>query len=190
MTLLILGLILFFGIHSIFIVAPALRDRLEAAMGKGWRGIYSVISLAGFVLLVIGYGQARQSPVVLYLPPPWMRHLMMTLMLFVFPLVLASALPAGHIKVKLKHPLLAATKTWALAHLLVNGMLADVLLFGGFLAWAVVDRISLKRREKLKPKPVPVPAVKYDVIAVLGGLVLFVLTYGWLHRWIAGVPLR
>jgi uncharacterized membrane protein len=133
MTLLLIGLALFLGIHSVSIVAPSARDRWAASLGtNAWRGIYSLISLAGFVLLIHGYGLARQAPVLLYAPQLWMRHVMLVLMLPVFSLLLAAYLP-GRIKAAVKHPMLVAIKTWALAHLLVNGMLADVLLFGGFL---------------------------------------------------------
>jgi uncharacterized membrane protein len=146
MTLLIIGLVLFLGIHSVSIFAPTWRDQQFAQRGEAaWKGVYSVVSLIGFVLLVYGYGAARQAPVVLYTPPAAMRHIALLLMLPVFPLLFAAYLP-GRIKSAAKHPMLAATKLWALAHLLANGNLADVLLFGGFLAWAVADRISLKRR--------------------------------------------
>ena len=147
MGLLIAGLVIFLGSHSIAIFAPALRARLLAQFGEGgWKGVYSVVSLIGFVMLVYGFGLARQSPVPLYTSPHWMRHVTFLFMLPVFPLLLASYLP-GRIKTTSKHPMLAAVKFWALAHLLCNGTLADVLLFGGFLAWAVMDRISLKRRD-------------------------------------------
>lgn len=187
MTYLILGLAIFFGIHCISIVAPTARDRWAAALGaNAWRGIYSLISIAGFVLLIYGYGQARQAPVVLYVPPQWLRHVALLLMLPVFPLLFAAYLP-GRIKTAMKHPMLVAVKAWALAHLLANGMLADALLFGAFLVWAVVDRISLKRRV---PRVVPAaaPSRWNDAIAVVGGLAVYALTLFWLHRVLIGVP--
>jgi uncharacterized membrane protein len=188
MIFLISGLVIFLGIHSISIVAPAARDRWAAAMGPNlWRGVYSLISLAGFVLLVHGYGLARQSPTVLYVPPLWLRHVVLLLMLPVFPLLFAAYLP-GRIKSALKHPMLVAVKTWALAHLLANGMLADVLLFGGFLAWAVVDRISLKRRVA-RPIAGASASPWNDVIAIIGGLAVYGVTLLWLHRVLIGVPL-
>lgn len=187
MALLVLGLILFFAVHSVTIVAPGARERAVQALGvKGWRGIYSLIALAGFVLLIVGYGQARQAPVMLYAPPPWLRHVNFLLMLPVFPMIFAAYLP-GRIKAKLKHPMLTAVKTWALAHLLVNGMLADVLLFGGFLVWAVMSRISLKRRTQALAT---VPASRWnDLIAVVLGLVVYGLFMSFLHRLLIGVPL-
>jgi uncharacterized membrane protein len=184
---LVLGLVLFLGVHSVSIVAPEWRDRTHARLGEGpWKAIYSVISIVGFVLIIWGYGQARQNPVLLYAPPFWTRHITMLLMLPVFPLLLAAYLP-GRIKSALKHPMLVAVKLWALAHLLANGMLADVLLFGGFLAWAVADRISLKRRP---PRPIrTAPASKAnDFIAVIVGLILYVIFVLWLHAKLIGVP--
>jgi uncharacterized membrane protein len=186
MTLLILGLLVFLGVHSVSIVAPAARDRLVAALGAGaWRGLYSLVSLAGFVALIYGYGLARQAPVVLYVPPGWLRYVALILLLPVFPLLFAANLP-GRIQRTVKHPMITAVKVWALAHLLVNGMLADVVLFGGFLAWAVADRISLKRRV---PRPIRMasPSPWNDTIAVIGGLLVYGLTLFWLHRLLIGV---
>ena len=186
MSFLIIGLVLFLGIHSVSIVAPAWRDQQLAQRGEGtWKGIYAVVSLIGFALLVYGYGLARQSPVVLYAPPTALRHLTLLLMLPVFPLLLAVYLP-GRIKTAAKHPMLLATKLWALSHLLANGNLADVLLFGGFLAWAVADRISLKRRAVRAVPGAPARAMN-DVIAVVGGLALYVVFLLWAHRWLIGV---
>ena len=187
MTLLILGLILFLGGHSISIFAPATRDALAARLGEWpWKALYGVVAIAGFVLLIHGYGQARLDPVVLYTPPAWLTHVNMLLMLIVFPALFATYLP-GRISRALGHPMLVAVKAWALSHLLVNGNLADVLLFGGFLAWAVADRISLKRR---KPRPIlraPATALN-DVLAVVLGLGAYVGFAFWAHpRWI-GVP--
>jgi uncharacterized membrane protein len=182
-----LGLVIFFGVHSIRIIAPAWRDAMVARLGaQGWKAAYSVASLAGFVLLVVGYGAARLEPVVVYQPPFWLRHVAMLVMLPVFPLLLSAYLP-GRITAAVKHPMLAATKAWALAHLLANGMLADVLLFGGFLLWAVVDRISAGRRPQVAPT-VAGP-VRNDVIAVVAGLVLYGVFIAWAHGRLIGVPL-
>ena len=186
MQILVLGLVVFLGVHSIAIVAPATRDRLAARMGDGpWKGLYSLVSLAGFIFIIYGFGLARQQPVVLYTPPDWLRGVALVLMLPVFPLLFAAYLP-GRIRATVKHPLLAATKAWALAHLLANGTLADVVLFGSLLVWAVADRISLKRRA---PRPVPVLPAKpaNDAIAVTGGLVLYALFIYWAHAALFGV---
>jgi len=188
MLQLIVGLAVFLGIHSIAIFAPAARDRWAAALGaNAWRGLHSVISLAGLLLIIHGYGQSRGMPVLLYAPPPWLRHVAFVLILPVFPLLLATWLP-GRIRTAVKHPMITAVKVWAFAHLLANGMLADLLLFGGFLAWAVADRISLKRRVT---RPVAgAPASPWnDAIAVVGGLLLYVVMVFWLHRVLIGVPL-
>jgi uncharacterized membrane protein len=189
MTYLAIGLILFLGVHSVSIAAPNWRDRTAARMGGGpWRGVYSLVSIVGFVLLIWGYGVARQSPVQLYAPPPWTRHLAAVLMLPVFPMLLAAYLP-GRIRNALRHPMLVAVVLWALAHLFANGTLADVLLFGGFLVWAVADLLSYKRRSM---RPIhTAPSTKLnDFVAVAAGLMLYVTFTLWLHvRWIGVSPL-
>jgi uncharacterized membrane protein len=186
MLILIAGLVLFLGVHSVAIVAPYWRERMGLLMGQlQWKGLYALISLAGFVVLIWGYALARQSPLILYTPPSWLRYASFVLMVPVFPLALAAYLP-GKIKTATRHPLLAATKFWATAHLLSNGSLAAVLLFGSFLAWAVVDRISLKRRVQTPVPSLPASAFN-DAIAVIGGLALYVLFIAWLHLWLIGV---
>jgi uncharacterized membrane protein len=187
MTQLVLGLVMFLGIHSISIIAPGWRDSMAARLGTlNWKGLYSVASLLAFVLLVHGCSVARQEPVVLYQPATWMRHLAMLLMLPAFPILLSGYFP-GHIKAAVKHPMLTATKTWALAHLLANGMLGDVLLFGGFLAWAVLDRISVGRRPVREMPGAAAPRKFNDVIAVVGGLLLYGLFVAWAHQRLFGV---
>lgn len=185
MALLIAGLVIFLGMHSVAIIAPDARASLRTRLGEGpWKGIYALVSLIGFVLIVYGFGLARQSPTVLYTPPSWMRHITFLLMLPVFPLLAAAYLP-GRIKTATKHPMLAAVKFWALGHLLANGLLADVLLFGGFLAWAVLDRISLKRRpQTMEAAP---PGRFNDLVAVVLGLVVYVFVIMWAHVRLFGV---
>ncbi|WP_417435016.1 NnrU family protein [Hoeflea sp.] len=190
MIWLIVGLVLFLGMHSVRIVAPAWRQAQIDKLGlNAWKGIYSLVSIVGFVILVWGYGIARQDPVVFWVAPGWMSHLVALLMLPAMILLIASQVPAGRIKAAVKHPMLLAVKIWAVAHLLVNGDLASVLLFGGFLAWAVVDRISEKKRLQagLTSNPVAGP-VKWDIIAVVGGLVLYVVFVMGLHEMLIGVP--
>lgn len=187
MPMLILGLVLFLGVHSMAFLAPTLRARTVARLGEGaWKGSYALASLVGFVLICYGFGLARQAPVVVYSPPPWLRHVALLLMLPVFPLLAAAYLP-GRIKTAAKHPMLAAVKFWALAHLLANGMLADVLLFGGFLAWAVVDRISLKRRAVVTAVPSAPPGRWNDAIAIVLGLAIYAVFIGWAHARLFGV---
>lgn len=186
MALLVVGLIIFFGVHSIAMFAPQLRARARGRFGEiRWKGAYAVVSLIGFVLIVYGFGLARQSAVILYTPPQWLRHGTFLFMLPVFPLLLAAYLP-GRIKTTVKHPMLAAVKCWAFGHLLANGTLPDVLLFGGFLAWAVADRISLKRRAPQALKTAP-PTPFNDLIALVLGIALYVIFVGWAHVWLFGV---
>jgi uncharacterized membrane protein len=186
MTLLILGLVIFLGIHSVAIAAPAWRDAQAAARGeRAWKGMFSLVALVGFVLIVIGYGQARQAPLVLYTPPAALRHVALVLMLPVFPLFFAAHLP-GRIRSAAKHPMLLAVKIWATAHLLANGSLADVLLFGGFLAWAVADRISLKRRPERPIRTAPARPFN-DAIALAAGLAVYAAFMLGAHAWLIGV---
>jgi uncharacterized membrane protein len=159
---------------------------MAARLGEWpWKALYSVVAVAGLVLVVWGYGLARAEPVVLYAPPVWLRHLALLLLVPVFPLLLAAYLP-GRIKAVTGHPMLAATKLWALAHLLANGTLADVVLFGSFLVWAVADRVSMKRREE-RPIPSAPPSRLNDIVAVVGGLALYAAFVLWAHAWLFGV---
>ena len=188
MLQLILGLVLFLGIHSISIVALPTRNAMAARMGEWpFKGLYSLVAIAGLVLIVYGYGQARLHPTILYTTPEWTRHLAMLVMLPAFPALLATYLP-GRISQTLGHPMLVAVKFWALAHLLVNGTLADVLLFGGFLAWAVADRISMKRRPQRDIPRAPRTAFN-DVIVVVGGLGIYLAFVFWLHSAWIGVSI-
>lgn len=188
MALLVLGLVVFLGIHCVSIVAPGWRDAQVARRGEGvWKGIYSVVSAVGLVLIVVGYGMARQAPLVLWSPPVWTRHLALVLMLAAFVLLAAAYLP-GRIQAAAKHPMLLAVKIWATAHLLANGTLADVVLFGAFLAWAVADRISVKRRAGgASGPPKRAPRAMNDALAVVVGLVAWAVFVFGAHRWLFGV---
>ncbi len=150
-------MVVFIGIHSLGIVAPGMRDRLIARLGVGaFKALYGAVAVIGLVLIVHGFALARREPMVVYVPPPAMRHVAMLLMLPVFPLLFAGYLP-GRIRSAAKHPMLVAVKLWAFAHLLANGTGADLVLFGGFLAWAVADRISWTRRAPPAVGPAPPP---------------------------------
>jgi uncharacterized membrane protein len=187
MSLLIFGLVLFLGVHSVAIVSPTLRARALHQLGeRAWKGSYALVSLVGFVLICYGFGLARQAPVIVYSPPTWASHVALIVMLPVFPLLVAAYLP-GRIKTALKHPMLAAVKFWAFAHLLANGSLADVLLFGGFLGWAVLDRISLKGRSAPQVLRTAPPGPWNDVIAVVLGIAIYALLIGWAHVRLFGV---
>lgn len=185
MTTLILGLIVFLGVHSVSIFALSWRNAMAAKLGGGWKLVYSIVALIGLYLIIIGYSAARMEPTVIYSPPFWMNHLTMLLLVPVFPLLFATYLP-GRIKSTLKHPMLVAVKLWALSHLLANGTLADIVLFGSFLAWAVVDRISLKRRPG---RAIPsAPAGKFnDIIAVVAGSAVYLLFLMGGHLHLIGV---
>lgn len=186
MVLLVAGLVAFLGIHSVRMVAPAWREAQIARLGDGpWKGLYSVVSLLGLVLLVWGYARAQPLAPVLYVTPFWLVHVAIALMAFSFISLMVFNLRPGKLRARLKHPMLVAVKIWAFAHLLVNGDLASVLLFGAFLGWAVWNRIDVKRRAG---PPVAEGPVSNDIIAIVSGLVLWALFIWKAHEWVAGVP--
>jgi uncharacterized membrane protein len=188
MTLLILGLVLFLGMHSVRIVADDFRSAQVARLGiNGWKAIHSIVSIAGFVLLVYGYGLARESPTVLFVPPPWMRHVTALLTIPAFVLLAAAYVPGTRIKRAVGHPMVAGVKIWAFAHLLANGKVADVTLFGAFLAWAVFDYVAARRRDRAAGTVYVSGPVARDVTAVLVGLAAYVVFAFWLHAWWIGV---
>jgi uncharacterized membrane protein len=188
MTLLLIGLALFLGVHSTRIVADGWRSATIARVGATpWKGIYSLLSIAGFVLLVIGYGAARQAPVVLFAPPVWTRHLAALLTLPAFVLLAAAYVPRNAIKRAVGHPMLAGVKVWALAHLIANGTLADLLLFGTFLAWAVLGYIAARRRDRAAGTTYPAGPGARTAITVVVGLVAWAVFAFALHRPLIGV---
>jgi len=147
--LLILGLLLFLATHSLRLSGEGPRDALIARLGApGFKGLYALFSLAGLLLIIVGYGEARLTAPVLWSAPVWLRHLVSLLTLIAFLFLVATYVPRNHLKAVAGHPMLAGVKIWALAHLLVNGSAADVLLFGGFLAWAVALYAVLRRRDR------------------------------------------
>jgi uncharacterized membrane protein len=148
MIWLILGLVVFLGVHSLRLLAPDWREARVAAMGKGaWMGVFSAVSIAGFVLIVWGYGQARLDPVLVWVPPLSLRHASALLTLPAFILLAATYVPRNHLKARLGHPMLLGTKLWALAHLLVNGWLHGMVLFASFLIWAILSFRAARKRE-------------------------------------------
>jgi uncharacterized membrane protein len=160
---------------------------MAARLGEPrWQGLYSLVALAGFILILWGYGLARADPTVVYTPPPGMRHLTWLLMVPVFPLLIATYAP-GRIRAITQHPMLLATLIWAVAHLLANGNLADLLLFGSFLIWAAADRLSMNHRVQ---RPLPeLRTTANDVIAIVAGLGMYAAFLFGLHSWLIGVPL-
>lgn len=189
MTLLVVGIVLFLGLHLVRVVAPGFRQSMIASVGEsGWKIGYSVGSILTLVLLIYGFGQARQVTGMLYNPPVWMAHITITLMLIAVICLVASLLPAGHIAVKTKHPMVLSVKIWALSHLLANGETSSVLLFGAFLAWGVILRISLKRRQRAGDITLrPFVSAKYDLYAVVIGVVAWALITFKLHELLIGV---
>lgn len=186
MAVLILGLLLFLGTHSIAMLRPSLREQLIERLSLAtWQSGYALFSLIGILLVGWGYDLARQTPLVLWTPPGWLSSLNLLLMLPVFTLLFAAYLP-GRIQSAVKHPMLVAVKIWAFSHLLVNGALADVLLFGAFLAWAVAELISLRHRAGPPVQGAPAGRLN-DAIALIGGLVLYLLFLFWLHGVLFGV---
>ncbi|PRD45668.1 NnrU family protein [Phyllobacterium phragmitis] len=191
MLILILGLLIFLGIHSVQIVAPQWRKAKIAEWGEGkWKGLYSVVAAIGFILIVWGFSLARPTAPFLYEPPVWMKHITLSLMVFSFIFLAISQMPAGRMKSRIRHPMLVAVKIWALAHLLANGDLASLILFLSVLAWAVWDRIAVKRRERAEGAAVIASGpVINDVLAIGVGLVLYALFVWKLHEWLIGVSL-
>jgi uncharacterized membrane protein len=189
MLTLVVGLVLFLGAHSVRVFAEGWRASTIARVGeKPWKGVYSLVSLAGFVLLVVGYGLARHNPVVLWNPPPvGMRHLASLLTLVAFVLLAAAYVPGNQLKAKLHHPMILGVKVWALAHLLANNMLADLVLFGGFLVWAVLDYRAARRRDRAVRTVYPQGTVGRTAIAVVAGVLAWAVFAFWAHRVLIGV---
>ncbi|MCD2180136.1 NnrU family protein [Rhizobium sp. C1] len=189
MALLVFSIVLFLVLHSLRVFAPAWRERTIARMGvKAWRGAYSLLSIASLVLLIYAFGASRAQTPILYTPPMFMTHITLTLMLIAMILLMASILPAGKIAVWVKHPMVTSVKVWAFAHLLSNGELNSVLLFGGFLIWAVLVRISAKRRARAGEKVVrDFVSTQYDAAAILGGVALYAVILLYLHQMLIGV---
>ena len=188
MAVLIVGLIIFLSVHSVRIFADDWRTAEISKVGsKVWKGGYTLLSLIGLVLIVYGYGLARQSPVVLYTTPAWTRHSAALLTLGAFVMIAAAYVPETHIKARIRHPMVAGVKVWAVAHLLANGTLADVVLFGSFLAWAILNYSAALRRDRVANVGYVVGPMSRDVTAVAIGAVAWVVFTFWLHGWLIGV---
>lgn len=188
MVALILGLLLFLGVHSVRIFAPDWRLARIDRFGEGpWKGGYSLLSAVGLALIVWGYGAARSAPVDLWLPPIWTRHLAVLLMWPAFVLLVTAYLPGTQMKAKLRHPMLLGVKLWAVAHLLANGRAADLLLFGAFLAWAVLDLRSARDRDRAAGTVYPPGRSARDALAVGIGTLVWAAFSFWAHAWLFGV---
>ena len=188
LTYLAAGLLLFLGVHSTRVFASDWRNRTLASIGeKPFKGIYTLLSLAGFVLLVWGYGQARQQGAMLWNPPTFTRHLAALLTLVAFVLLAAAYVPGNQIKAKLHHPMVLGTKVWALAHLLANGSLASTVLFGSFLLWSVLLFAASRRRDRRERVVYAVGTASMTVVTVAAGVVAWAIFAFWLHRVLIGV---
>ena len=188
MAMLVLGLVLLLGVHSTRLIAPGLRDAGVARLGLlPWKILYAVLSLIGLVLIVQGYGEARMAPTLLWAPPVWTRHLAALLTLPAFVLMACAYVPGTRIRAKLGHPMVAGVKIWAFAHLVANGTLADLLLFGSFLVWSVVMFATLRRRDRAAGLRRPAGSASRDAIAIVAGIVGWAVFAGWLHLALIGV---
>jgi uncharacterized membrane protein len=188
MSYLILGLFIFLAVHSVRMVADDWRSAMRARIGENaFKGIYSLLSLLGLALIVWGFGVARETPTLLWLPPTGMRHAAALFNTVAFVLLVAAYVPGNAIKARLHHPMVLGVKTWAFAHLLANGNLAHIVLFGAFLIWAVLDFISLRRRDRAQGVTYPAGNVSATVLTVVSGVVLAGVFAMWLHGLLMGV---
>jgi uncharacterized membrane protein len=188
MTALVLGLLVFLGVHSTRVFAESWRARTRHGLGEGvYKGLYSLLSLVGFALIIWGYGQARLHPVPLWSPLPGARHLASLLMLLSFVLLAAAYVPGNGIKARLHHPMVLGVKVWALAHLLANHMLADLLLFGGFLVWAVLSFRAARQRDREAGMAYGPGRAAMTAITVVAGLAGWAVFAFWAHSALIGV---
>ena len=190
MSLLIAGLVVFLGIHSIRIVADGWRTRMCQRLGaNGWKIVYSLVAIAGFLMIVWGYGQARLTPTPLWPSPTWTRHLAALLTLPAFVLLVAPYVPGNAIRARLHHPMVLGVKVWAVAHLLANNTVADLLLFGGFLVWAIFSYRAARRRDAANRTVYPPGRAAPTAITVAIGVVAWAFFAFWAHgAWIGVRP--
>jgi len=189
MTALAIGLVLFLGVHSIRSVAQPLRNSLVEKLGEGgYKGVYTLVSLIGLGLIIWGYGQTRVNPVDLWFPPPIMRSLAIWITLISFILISASYIPGNRIKARLGHPMVAGVALWAFAHLLANGRLGDVVLFGAFLFWAVLNFFTSRRHDRLAGlAPAATKGVFANAMTAVAGIFVWALFALFFHAWLIGV---
>ncbi len=190
MTLLILGLFLFLGPHSVRIFGDAWRTETVARLGeKPWKGLYSLVSLLGFALIVWGYGLARQQPVLLWTPPVFAKHLNSLFTLLAFILIVAAYVPRNHIKARLQHPMVLGVKLWAFGHLLATAKLADVLLFGSFLLWAILSYRAARRRDRVQGTAYAAGSLAGTLLTLVIGVAAWAAFAFWAHAaWIGIAP--
>ena len=188
MGMLILGLVIFLGVHSTRIVADGWRTATIARIGeKPWKGVYALLSIVGFVLIVWGFNQARQLPGLWWSAPTGMRHVTSLLMLVSFVLLVAAYVPRNGIKARLHHPMVLAVKVWAFAHLLSNGSPADVLLFGAFLVWAILSFRAARQRDRVAQTVYAAGTTAGTVTTLVAGIVAWAVFAFWAHGLLIGV---
>jgi uncharacterized membrane protein len=188
MSQLILGLIIFLGTHSVGVFAADWRQRQIRRFGlPAWKGCFALASLVGLILIISGFGATRTTPILLYAPPSWLRHLNILWTLIAFVLVAAAYVPGNRFKARIGHPMLAGVAIWAFGHLLAIGMLSDVMLFGAFLVWALTDFVVSRVRDRRAGTVYPPGARQGDVRAIVVGVIIWVAFAVWLHRWLIGV---
>lgn len=188
MQLLIIGLFVLLGVHLLPLLFPHWRQRQIARLGEhGWKGLFALVALAGLVLVVVGFGHARELPLVLYAPPLALRHVNALFTLVAFVLVAAAYVPGNHLKARLGHPMLLGVVIWASGHLLATGMLHDVVLFGAFLAWALLLALALRQRDRLAGVAYRAGTLGGDALTVIVGVAAWALFAFWLHRVLIGV---
>lgn len=188
MAMLILGLVLFLGVHSVRVFAEGTRTRFIARRGENaWKGLYTALSIVGFVLLIWGYGLARQQPIVLWTPPTWTRHLAALLTLPAFVLLVAAYVPGNSIKARVHHPMVLGVKIWALAHLFVGRTLAAEIVFAAFLVWAVLSFRAARARDRAASRVYPPGRVVPTVVTVVVGVAAWVGFALWGHTALIGV---
>ena len=188
MGILIVGLVIFLGMHSIRLVAEPWRNAQVERLGeRPWKGIYSLVSAAGLALIIWGYAVARREPTLLWVPPVGAQHLTALLVLIAFVLLAAADVKGNRIKRWVGHPMTAGVAIWAIGHLLANGTAHDVLLFGAFLVWSVASFLVWRRRDRIAGTQYPAGTAGRDVVTVVAGIAAFVVFALFLHGWLIGV---
>lgn len=188
LSILVVGLLVFVAVHSLGLFVPQLQQNFTAKHGKlAWRGIHSVFSLLSLVAIIWAYGMCRADPTFIWNPPVWTRHIALTFNLLMVILLTSSYIPNNHIKAKIGHPMYAAIKIWAFAHLLANGRLSDILLFGAFLIWAIMGFVINRKRDRLLEKSYGAGTLKGTVTVLVVALLVYFLIVKYLHVLAIGV---
>lgn len=188
MPILIAGLVVFLGMHSLHMLAPGFRERMVARIGLWpWKGIHSIVSIIGLALIIVGFGAARTQPHLLYVPPMWLKHLNALFTLVAFVLVAAAYVPRNHLKQKLGHPMLLGVKLWAFGHLLATGYVHDVVLFGAFLIWAIADFAVSRRRDRSAGTQYAQGSLAGDALTAVVGIAGWAIFAFLLHSRLIGV---